>query len=123
MPTKNYFTDKELACSHCGVNGMDEDFVGILNSLREASGFPWKITSGYRCAQHPVEAAKAEPGTGAHCTGLAVDVGVSRGQAFRVVQLALAAGIRRIGVNQKGQGRFIHLDMADDKLSPTIWSY
>ena len=123
MPTKNYFTDKELSCSHCGVNAMDEDFVAILNSLREASGFPWQITSGYRCPEHPIEAAKANPGTGSHCTGLAVDVGVSHDQAFRVVQLALTAGIKRIGVNQKGQGRFIHLDICDDKMSPTIWSY
>tara|TARA_B100000035_G_scaffold308125_2_gene312341 strand:+ start:218 stop:463 length:246 start_codon:yes stop_codon:yes gene_type:complete len=41
----------------------------------------------------------------------------------KVIELALAAGVKRIGVNQKGTHRFIHLDVCDDKTSPTIWSY
>jgi len=33
-------------------------------------------------------------------------------------------GVKRIGVNQKGKGRFIHLDMAEEAFpSPAIWSY
>ena len=41
----------------------------------------------------------------------------------KVIELALAAGVKRIGFNQKGAHRFIHLDVCDDKTSPTIWSY
>jgi hypothetical protein len=42
---------------------------------------------------------------------------------LRLIDLAQQAGIQRIGVNQKGNGRFIHLDVCDDRPSPAIWSY
>jgi hypothetical protein len=100
---------------------MDDDFMAIIDGMRAAAGFSFPVNSAYRCENHPIEAAKAKPG--AHSTGLAIDIGVSRGQAFKVIELALSAGIKRIGVNQKGEGRFIHLDICDSKLSPTIWSY
>ena len=96
--------------------------MAIIDGMRESAGFSFPVNSAYRCASHPIEASKAKPG--AHSTGLAIDIGVSRGQAFKVIELALSAGIKRIGVNQKGaHGRFIHLDICDSKLSPTIWSY
>ena len=62
-------------------------------------------------------------GPGAHATGKAIDIAVSGERALRVIELALAAGVKRIGVNQKGAHRFIHLDVCDEKTSPTIWSY
>ena len=95
--------------------------MAIIDGMRESAGFSFPVNSAYRCENHPIEAAKSKPG--AHSTGLAIDIGVSRGQAFKVIELALSAGIKRIGVNQKGEGRFIHLDICDSKLSPTIWSY
>ena len=62
-------------------------------------------------------------GPGAHTTGKAIDIGVSGAKALTIIQKALAHGIHRIGVNQKGTGRFIHLDMAEDYPTPAIWSY
>ena len=55
--------------------------------------------------------------------GLACDVAVTGEQALKVIEIALKHGIKRIGVNQKGQSRFIHLDIADSLPQPTIWSY
>ena len=66
---------------------------------------------------------RKKTGPGAHSTGKAIDIAVSGERALKVIELALAAGIKRIGVNQKGAHRFIHLDVCDDKTSPTIWSY
>ena len=46
-------------------------------------------------------------------------------QAYKVVEVALRFGIKRIGVSQKGDvgARFIHLDMDETRAAPRIWSY
>ena len=79
------------------------------------------ISSGYRCPSHPIEAKKPMPGT--HSLGVAVDVAVSYEDAYELIAIAMAHGIKRIGVNQKGSGRFIHLDSSTKHPSPTVWSY
>jgi zinc D-Ala-D-Ala carboxypeptidase len=89
-----------------------------LQALRSAYGKPMIITSGYRCAKHPVEAAKVMPGM--HSTGLAADIGVSGAEAVQVLRLAFDAGFRGVGVQQKGNGRFLHVDLREN---PTVWSY
>ena len=80
-----------------------------------------KITSGYRCPKHPIEAKKATPG--AHSTGLACDIGVSGSEAHQVLSLAMELGFTGIGVQQKGTGRFIHVDLTVGQNRPTVWSY
>ena len=95
-----------------------------LQNLRMAYGRPMKITSGYRDKSHPIEAKKSEPG--AHSTGHACDVAVRGYDALRLVQLAIVHGFTGIGVQQKGDVRFIHLDDLKDSdgfTRPTIWSY
>jgi len=47
---------------------------------------------------------------------------VSRAQAHRLLVLACAAGFTGIGVAQKGNGRFIHLDDLQEG-RPAVWSY
>lgn len=93
----------------------------LMDSIRAMAGFPFVVTSGYRCPDHPIEAKKSAPG--AHTTGKAIDIAVKGHRALRLIELAQQAGIQRIGVNQKGNGRFIHLDVCDDRPSPAIWSY
>ena len=93
----------------------------LMDDIRERAGFPFVVTSGYRCEDHPIEARKSAPG--AHTTGKAIDIAVSGEKALRLIELAQQAGIKRIGVNQKGSGRFIHLDVCHDRPSPAIWSY
>jgi len=120
-----YFTEQELECQHCGERAIDPDFMDIIEDLREELGFPFVVTSGYRCPEHPIEAKKAKPGS--HSTGMAIDINVTGENAFKLTQLAMASGIKRIGWNQKGEHskRFVHLDTADsgDFPSPTIWTY
>jgi len=118
-----YFTEDELKCSHTGECKMDKDFMKVLDEIREECGFAFVITSGYRSPEHPIEAKKSRPG--AHASGKAVDILVHMEQAYKVVEVALRFGIKRIGVSQKGDvgARFIHLDMDETRAAPRIWSY
>jgi zinc D-Ala-D-Ala carboxypeptidase len=116
------FSAKEFDCQHCGKNEMKSEFMGKLQALRMRYGKPMKITSGYRCPEHPIEAKKEKPG--AHASGLACDVGVNGQQAYELMKDAFALGFTGIGVSQKGSGpRFIHLDMLEEAPRPNIWSY
>ena len=118
------FSYKELACQHTGTMNLDEDFLIALQELRDAYGKPMKITSGFRDVTHPIEAKKKSPG--AHTTGKAADIAVSREDAFHLLSLALSKGFTGIGVQQKGSGRFIHLDTLEntgERPRPTVWSY
>lgn len=94
-----------------------------LQALRTAYGKPLKVSSGYRSPLHPIEAAKALPG--AHSTGNAVDLLVRGADAYKLVALAIQFGFTGIGVQQKGESRFIHLDdIVDSRFPrPTVWSY
>ena len=123
MSNWKYFTEDELKCRHTGECKMDEDFMKVLDEIREECGFAFVITSGYRSPKHPIEAKKSRPG--AHASGKAVDILVHMEQAYKVVEVALRFGIKRIGVSQKGDvgARFIHLDMDETRAAPRIWSY
>lgn len=116
-----YFHSDEFRCQHCGNQGIKSSFTEKLDDIRDECGFPFLISSGYRCPEHPIEARKEKPGS--HAAGYAADIAVTGEQALRVIEVALRHGIKRIGVNQKGGGRFIHLDTDPDRPSPAIWSY
>ena len=120
---KNYFKPKELACRHTGDQGFDPDFLKTLNAIREECGFSFPLSSAYRCPLHPIEARKKR--LGAHTTGKAVDVLCSGLNALELIRVAQKHGIERIGVQQKGGGRFIHIDACTEEegFPPAIWSY
>jgi zinc D-Ala-D-Ala carboxypeptidase len=116
------FKAKEFQCSHCGADGIKEAVLVKLQAMRNDYGKPMRITSGYRCPQHPVEAKKTAPG--AHALGLAADIGVEGAEAHRILNLAFMHGFTGIGVQQKGTGRFIHVDVRNGELpGPAVWSY
>jgi uncharacterized protein YcbK (DUF882 family) len=115
------FKADEFKCSHCGDNEIKEELLDKLQALRSRYGKPMRITSGYRCPRHPIEAAKSAPGP--HSSGLACDVGVEGADAHKLLGLALDAGFKGIGVQQKGTGRFLHLDLVSSPNRPTVWSY
>ena len=115
------FKADEFNCSHCGKNKMKQEFINKLQALRNLYGKPMTITSGYRCPKHPIEAKKAKPG--AHASGCACDIAVVGAAANRLLKLAFQMGFTGIGVQQKGNGRFIHLDTLEGGLRPSVWSY
>jgi len=123
--TWRHFRREEFACRHCGLNLISTDFVTKLDELREQFGRPLIVTSGYRCREHNARVSSTGL-NGPHTTGRAADFAVDRGDAHRLLGLALDMGFTGIGVNQKGDGRFIHLDDLTDapgRPRPTVWSY
>lgn len=117
------FSEEEFRCKHTGKCPMHPDFMARLQRLRTAYGKPMKITSGYRDKTHPIEAKKTAPG--AHASGRACDVAIRGAEAVELLKLALELGFTGIGVQQKGDGRFLHLDDIEDGTQPRpmIWSY
>ena len=118
------FRPHEFACSHTGQVNMAPDFLARLQLLRSAYGGPLVITSGYRHPTHPREESKAYPGP--HTTGRAADVRASGPLAYEILHLALAVGFTGIGIQQRGAGRFLHLDTIprdQHHPRPYVWSY
>ena len=48
-----YFDRDEFACQYTGNNEIEDKFIEKLDKLREACGFPFVITSGFRDKTHP----------------------------------------------------------------------
>lgn len=120
-----HFTPLEFACKHCGDRGIDLAFVAKLDALRARLGFPMPVTSGYRCPIHNQAVSSTGP-NGPHTTGQAADIGISGARARALVAAAIIDGFTGIGINQKGAGRFIHLDTLAEpnhRPRPHIWSY
>lgn len=116
------FTRAEMACKHTGKCEMDPEFMQILQDIRTEYGKPMKISSGFRDPSHPAEAKKSA--TGEHSYGTCADIAISGTEAVVLMKIALRFGITRIGVNQKGSGRFLHLGIGGNGMpNPAIWSY
>lgn len=114
-----YFTEAEFKCKHCGKCEMDQAFLDKINQLRQEYGNSLVVTSGYRCPEHPSERIKVGK-SGMHTTGKAADFAVEGVNAQKLLMLAVWLKFTGIGVQQKGGGRFIHLDTRD---TPALWSY
>lgn len=118
-----FFSEEELQCKCCNKNGMQDNFMKKVEALRLACGFPFTVTSAYRCSKHNASVS-ATGVNGPHTTGRSIDIGVRGEQAMKLVQKAVELGFTGIGVSQKGTGRFIHLDdLTDGYPRPNIWSY
>lgn len=111
-----YFKLSDFDCQETGENNMSEEFLLKLDALREACGFPFIVTSGYRSPNHSIEARKERPGT--HSQGIAADIATAGGnQRYVIVQKALEMGFTGIGVAKT----FIHVDIRET--TPVVWSY
>jgi uncharacterized protein YcbK (DUF882 family) len=119
----NYFKDSELRCKcGCGEVYFSDETRKKLNKVREDYGKPIIISSGYRCTSYNIQIGATQT----HSTGQAVDIAISRGDAFKLIGLALKHGFTGLGVKQHGHGRFLHLDDLDSnnkRVRPTVWSY
>lgn len=113
-----YFTSKELECRHCGKEDMNPIFMEKLNDLREKCGFPFIITSAYRCKKHNKNIG-GHPKS-AHTKGRAIDILCNHAKAQKIIALASKYGFNGIGVYQQGKQRFIHLD--DYHTALKLWS-
>jgi uncharacterized protein YcbK (DUF882 family) len=119
-----HFKNKELVCHcDCGQQHMKIGFMSLLESLRMAYDRPMIVTSAYRCSAHNADVSTTGR-FGPHTTGQAIDIAVSGRNAHRLLSLALQFGFTGIGIQQRGDNRFIHLDnLMLDHPRPWIWSY
>jgi uncharacterized protein YcbK (DUF882 family) len=103
---------------------MDDEFMPKIVAMRRELGFPFIVTSGYRCPIHNQNVSNTGP-NGPHTTGHAIDIHGSHEKALSIVRAAFDHGITGIGIKQHGPvtGRFIHLDDLKSSPRPHIWSY
>lgn len=126
MPSWIYFSRKEMECKGTGECDMNEGFMSKLIKVREKYNKPMIITSGFRHPAHNmvVGGVRNSP----HTQGRAADIHVVGKDAYRLIRIAIEAGMTGIGVSQRGQHekRFIHLDDMDNSGEhprPWVWSY
>jgi zinc D-Ala-D-Ala carboxypeptidase len=115
------FKPAEMACKcgRCdGLHDMNADFMLALQAIRDQVG-PLRVTSGYRCRQHPNEVQKIQPGS--HAQGRAADIHcVDSLTRFTLVRLGIELGMTGIGIART----FIHLDNGHANAPrPAIWEY
>lgn len=112
-----HFSIDEFRCHHCAREGIKLAVAQGLEKLRARIGKPIIIHSGYRCAQHPVEAAKKEPG--AHTEGIAADISVHGMTARELYAEAVKiAGFHGFGVDD--ENNYVHVDLRE---VPARWCY
>lgn len=119
------FTPEEMACRHCGELKISIGFMNLAQALRWIVDFPLPVSSAYRCPVHNA-AVSSTGAAGPHTTGKAGDLGIDRERAFIVLSKAPLIGFTGVGIQQKGGGRYIHLDTltkGPDVPRPTAWSY
>lgn len=103
----NYFKLSDFNCKETGKNEMQESFLLRLDALREACGFPFIITSGYRAPEHSIESKKLTPGT--HAQGIASDIRANNVQAYIIMREAFKMDFGGIALGD----RFVHIDDRD----------
>ena len=116
------FNPEEFVCKHCNELYMDEAFLDRYQAIRKACGFPFIVSSAFRCPDHNDEVSSTGR-DGPHTTGKAADTKIQGEQAFILISKAQTFGFTGLGINQKGGGRFIHLDDLIKPPRPWIWSY
>lgn len=128
MKDYQFFSAKELQCKcgKCDGGEMNQEFMAGIVELRQIVDFPFIVTSAYRCSEYNDQLyvdKGAKKGThlhGPHTTGKAMDILVSRMRARLI--LDYSGDFDGIGLNQKGDDRFIHLDYVS-RPERALWSY
>jgi hypothetical protein len=100
-----YFTDEE-------VEGLDPDFVWMLDQARHIAGCPFVLTE-------TVAKGGSHVKNTAHQRGLAVDIRCHNSRPrFRILLGLIRVGFTRIGVYD----RHIHVDMDDSLVQEVVWT-
>lgn len=114
--------DTLLVCS-CGCKRMEMDslFMNKLDAIREECGFPFRVTSGYRCPVHNAKVSSTGE-RGPHTTGRAIDIAAPTSHMrLAIMEAAQRRLFRRFGIAKT----FIHIDdlQESDGFPEGIWSY
>lgn len=101
-----HFSERELACSHCGRIYIHTGLVNKLQELRNETGRLITITSGYRCPVHNMNIGGAKQSR--HMLGQAADIVIQGMTPDQVAHVAEHIGFGGIGVYKSG---FTHVDV------------
>lgn len=126
MANSLHFSDAELCCHHCGVNGTEQTLVDVLERIRAAVSAvrgvdtPVHVHDAYRCLVHNSALPNAAKNS-QHCLGLAADISVD---GMTAAQLAKIAAVQS-GVNGIGRNDYAGWIHVDARLSggPARWCY
>lgn len=113
-----HFTERELACKHCGLTGCTDELKAALDLLRDIIGQPVYVNDAYRCLDH--NAAVSLVAKSQHPAGTAADVhvpGLTLQQMYDAAKQVDAFMNGGIGVYQ---GNFIHVDV---RKGPARWGF
>lgn len=115
-----YFKRSEFNCKcGCNTNYIKDEFLLSIDKARRISGVPYRVNSGYRCQKHSLSIKNP---TSSHIKGVAADIRFTDGNNLALILSGLGgAGFERFGIDFKN--KFIHADLDDTKVSPTIWGY
>ena len=108
--TSLHFGESELACHHCGVNGVVQELLDALEAFRVLVAAPVLLDSAYRC---PIwNRMKGGALRSQHMLGRAADVRVTGKTARELYEIALQVpSIKGLGVADNQQ--FLHLDVRE----------
>lgn len=120
MVIARHFKEREFQkCTpSCSLQNMQQEFITLLDNLRDKVGIPIVLNSAYRTVAY--EKSKGRSGNSAHTRGLAVDIRCYNGATKqRLMDAARELGVTRFGVGKT----FLHIDI--DKTLPqnTTWGY
>ena len=119
VPNITDFAENEWYTSACDHYLMNVDVMHNIQLLRDYMNQPLIITSAYRCAEHPIEAAKIKPGQ--HSLGLAVDIYVTDSyMAAKIIAYAIKE-LEVKGFAYSKHGLFVHLDWRTGDM--VTWNY
>lgn len=124
MGNLKYFKVSEFDSPDVPGSGsnMDEDFLFILDNIREDCDFPFIVNSGFRTTSHNrhVGGKPNSAHTEIPCKAVDIKTDSRRQQALILITAALM-GIERFGLDVNG--RYVHIDKSEDLPSPAIWYY
>lgn len=112
MKKSKYFAEAEFKrCSpSCSIEDMDQEFLKLMDAIREKAGIPLIMNCAYRSREHDL--SKGRSGNSMHTKGIAVDFRCQNYQTrYKIIQAAIACGIKRIGQGET----FVHIDIGDKR--------
>jgi uncharacterized protein YcbK (DUF882 family) len=133
-----HFSDTELACPCCGVNGVTQRGVDLLEDVRSIAGLQLgmdsvrlTIKSGFRCEEHNIKIGGAK--NSQHMAGTAADavLQVKQGKAGKWVNVPVSTFeqiARRSkllgGIGRDDERGFVHIDARPKaQATPAQWCY
>lgn len=117
------FSAFEMRCQKTGRLQISPVFMDALQHVRRVVGIPMIVTSGWRSPEHNQAVSHTKSREGPHPDSQAVDVAVSRSDAFNVMRAAISTGFKGIGLKQHGDGRYLHIDMWHRRETGIVWTY